>query len=117
MTAEELEQIENDFEHRVGAVTVGDMRRLIAEVRRLHGIQKILADCREESSAWADGYRTAAREMEVVQKALRDACDSIIEHNAEYSHVTPDHVIRDWRGLADRVFTPESSLAKQRQTP
>ena len=118
MTAEELDRIDKEVENAPAvswSFMVKDVADLLAEVRRLHGIQKILADCREESSAWADGYRTASKEMEVVQKALRLACDEIVEHNADYHYTTPSHVLQPLRSLADRVFTPESSLAKQRQ--
>ena len=106
MTAEELGQIENDFEHRVGAVTVGDMRRLIAEVRRLHGIQKVLADCREESSAWADGYRTAVKDAEQIvarEQGLTTAGRRIL------------NLLGNSMLDSLALLTPESSLAKQRQ--
>ena len=118
MTDHDLVYIRTMFEV-TGLLSQDEIRSLLDEVIalwNLRGIQRILADCREESSAWHDGYRTAVKDMEEVQLALRAACNELLEHNAT-SNTTSAKDLESWRSLSDRLFTPENSLARQRAIP
>lgn len=89
----------------------------IDELKELQGIQRILADCREESSAWHDGYRQAIKDitLDVFPTLLNQVATELGDDGIQ-------GMVREYGLGCLRIaemtighLTPEISIQSQRQ--